>query len=960
MSLLLLTTGLPTTVKTASDALSAAVVEGTPVITKITLDSYYSSIGTDDGYVNLIAQTQNVGATTMNFGRNINGQEVTSFARFPNIVVGQGGVVSTALLTLYTATLQNGGPTFYISGKDVDNAGTYTAIADIVPTTETNALVTGPTLTVSTSFTVDVTNIVQEIVNRAGWVSGNAIMFYLINTDINSSRTANVNTFEAASNQPLLQLGVAPPIAKTASDSLAASATESIIFPVRTPPLAPQFKGVTSVQVGSSDPAVTSFQVPRLSTLAVGDFMLATVTTNGTAIAAKSGWTDIAYLTTSVNPKARAMYRIADAADVAAATFDFTITSGFGQGIVQVYSGVDTTTPLDFTPVTFDTATSTTTDFTVASATVVTAGTLLVGGAAANTGTVSSNWTSPAGWAETWNPYTYAGGAVQGQGKSHIIGYGLPDQPTGATGTVTWTLSTGRAGSAWMTGLRPAVSTIQKTASDTLSVKVGDNFGPAHFLSHTFENGVSGNAVALSDTVPVGDTSPTSVNTAAATTQTYDSTYAFEGTKSVRWSTTDGVGGAYLKTLGSTPSTGTIYGSFAVRGETMPSALTRLVDARNNAVAYSLGVAWNGTTGKLRFQATGATIADTTITLSLNAWYQVDFRVVPSATVGEFEYRIYDSAGALLETNSYTGLNTGTELSDWRFGYALANSLPTTFNLDAFSLSSVAWQQPKGILTTSTGPVPIAASDTLSASVGDSGTFSTVAVPANDAPTASVTESVATKATVTASDTPTASVGDVGTFATVAIVASDAPAASVTESVATKATVTASDTPTAAVTENRSFGTIPITAADALSASVGDTGTFSPIAIPASDSLAASVSETASVSVVTNLVHDSGFEKDTDNDGLANGFEVYGTLTTTASTQRPGGTGTRSQRIQKVTSGNSDIHTNPLIPVLANTTYNMSIYANVIALSTAQFVYKVEWVDLIATCLDMTISLSHL
>jgi hypothetical protein len=214
-----------------------------------------------------------------------------------------------------------------------------------------------------------------------------------------------------------------------------------------------------------------------------------------------------------------------------------------------------------------------------------------------------------------------------------------------ATGTSGWTMLT--APHNFITSYHaisiPAVapSNIPITASDTLSVKVGDQTGPATFLSHTFENGTNGVAIALSDVLLPGDTTPTSVNTAAATTQTYDGTLAWGGTKSARWSTTDGVGGAYPRWTGVTPSTGTIYGSFAFRGETMPSTLTRLMDARTNAAAYALGIAWNGATNKLRFQGVGpVTIADTTMTFSANTWYEIEFRVVPSASVGQFEYRI--------------------------------------------------------------------------------------------------------------------------------------------------------------------------------------------------------------------------------------------------------------------------------------------------------------------------------
>jgi hypothetical protein len=426
-----------------------------------------------------------------------------------------------------------------------------------------------------------------------------------------------------------------------------------------------------------------------------------------------------------------------------------------------------------------------------------------------------------------------------------------------ATGTSGWTMLT--APHNFITSYHaisiPAVapSNIPITASDTLSVKVGDQTGPATFLSHTFENGTNGVAIALSDVLLPGDTTPTSVNTAAATTQTYDGTLAWGGTKSARWSTTDGVGGAYPRWTGVTPSTGTIYGSFAFRGETMPSTLTRLMDARTNAAAYALGIAWNGATNKLRFQGVGpVTIADTTMTFSANTWYEIEFRVVPSATVGQFEYRIYDSTGALLETNTYTGLNTGSELSDWRFGYTLANSLPTTFNLDDISLSTVNWNNPHGILKT-TGTVPVVASDTLSASVTDVAAAGQTTKAASDTPTASVTDiaAITIKQFSTASDTLSASVTDVASAGQTTKAATDTPTASVNDVSAVSIInyVVASDALSASVTGVSTLAPIPFAASDTLTATVTDVGAFSTVVVSAADTLSAAISESVGDSV---------------------------------------------------------------------------------------------------------------
>jgi hypothetical protein len=215
-------------------------------------------------------------------------------------------------------------------------------------------------------------------------------------------------------------------------------------------------KALSSVQVSSVDPTVTSFPVPVAPlSLAVDDLMVATVVTNGGVISSKAGWTDIVNLTTVSNPKHRALYKFADAADVAATTIDFPLsTATYGEAVIETYTGVDSSNPLDFTPTVLQ-STVTITAFDLPAGTVVTADTLLIGGVAANTGTTTVGWTQPIGWTTTFDPQVPIGTAIQ-EGKSHNRSYGPTGTLAGSTGTISWTLSSARAGSGWMTGLRPA------------------------------------------------------------------------------------------------------------------------------------------------------------------------------------------------------------------------------------------------------------------------------------------------------------------------------------------------------------------------------------------------------------------------------------------------------------------------------------------------------------------------
>uniref|UniRef100_UPI0012642730 alkaline phosphatase D family protein n=1 Tax=Segeticoccus rhizosphaerae TaxID=1104777 RepID=UPI0012642730 len=224
--------------------------------------------------------------------------------------------------------------------------------------------------------------------------------------------------------------------------------------------MAVDFRSIGQVQVWSTAPSAT-FTCPKPAGLAVGDVMVAAVLTNGVGIDLPAGWTGLYYLTAAGNPNQRVMWKVADAADAAAASFTFTTTTAtYGSAEVCAYTGVDQANPIDFTCVPVDT-TASLSAFTIPAATVVTEGAVLIGGAGANTGVTTQVWsqpTSPGQWADEWNPATGTGGASSASGgKSHVRGHYLTPLAAGSsTGAVTFTLSVSRAGDAWFAGLRPS------------------------------------------------------------------------------------------------------------------------------------------------------------------------------------------------------------------------------------------------------------------------------------------------------------------------------------------------------------------------------------------------------------------------------------------------------------------------------------------------------------------------
>lgn len=110
-----------------------------------------------------------------------------SWYRFTNIDLLKSSTVESASLKLTHAVMSGGlldrtddvSVGFKVYGNDVDNASSPTSVADYNSKTVTTA---GSTYTYSSSLSdgdivsIDVKDIVQEIINRSGWSSGNALM----------------------------------------------------------------------------------------------------------------------------------------------------------------------------------------------------------------------------------------------------------------------------------------------------------------------------------------------------------------------------------------------------------------------------------------------------------------------------------------------------------------------------------------------------------------------------------------------------------------------------------------------------------------------------------------------------------------------------------------------------------------------------------------------------------------
>jgi len=167
-----------------------------PVPPPSTTTTYSIANGGDDGYA--ISNSTSSSNVQFNGTLSKNGsiafagaqddegdiQYFVSFFRFTNVAIDQGATVQSAILKpIKKSSSGSASKDFEIAARDVDNAGEPTSASQLG--TRTTARVTLPKSTVFDTTndnrfdTPDIKTVIQEIVDRAGWSSGNSILLVL-------------------------------------------------------------------------------------------------------------------------------------------------------------------------------------------------------------------------------------------------------------------------------------------------------------------------------------------------------------------------------------------------------------------------------------------------------------------------------------------------------------------------------------------------------------------------------------------------------------------------------------------------------------------------------------------------------------------------------------------------------------------------------------------------------------
>ncbi len=259
-----------------------------------------------------------------------------------------------------------------------------------------------------------------------------------------TSTTASTTTTTAA---PTTTTTVAPTTSTTAAPT-----TTTTVAPTTTTTVAPTTtttaptgagiarKGHTTMVVSTTAKTSHVIGMPASST---GQVCVAQLALNGSAISAvPTGWKQIPTATSSDNPRVFAYYHVVGATEPASYSWTSasSITSGGG---ISCYSGVNNTSPLAATATSAWGASAT--SGTVGAVTTAVPNAMLIGGVAINSSSTSITINPPTGMVEIYDV----------GGKRNAFADQL-QAAAGSSSSKTWTWSSGREWSGWLSALRPA------------------------------------------------------------------------------------------------------------------------------------------------------------------------------------------------------------------------------------------------------------------------------------------------------------------------------------------------------------------------------------------------------------------------------------------------------------------------------------------------------------------------
>ena len=160
---------------------------------------YSASIAASTDDADQASGTVDLTGTTI----NVNGTGQYAGLRFLNVTIPNAATINSATLDVEIVSTTHDDPDLTIFGEDTDDATTFTSTSnDISSRTPTTATTTWTATSIGTGVKTSpsIAAIIQEIVNRPGWVSGNDINILM--NGRSSASFFRIRTINAGSGSP--------------------------------------------------------------------------------------------------------------------------------------------------------------------------------------------------------------------------------------------------------------------------------------------------------------------------------------------------------------------------------------------------------------------------------------------------------------------------------------------------------------------------------------------------------------------------------------------------------------------------------------------------------------------------------------------------------------------------------------------------------------------------------------
>jgi hypothetical protein len=235
---------------------------------------------------------------------------------------------------------------------------------------------------------------------------------------------------------------------------------------------------------------------------------------------------------------------------------------------------------------------------------------------------------------------------------------------------------------------------------------------PAPPLSNNFEGGTQGNTIATTDTGSGDAWSVVSIG--ASATLTYDNTHAHSGTLAAKYVEPATSVNILLEWTGLGSIVTSVYHRIYLYMTAYPAANLWWLRVNNSAGTTSCQIGMDSSGHMLARNAASGAIAALagTVAVALNKWVRLEARCVSSTTVGELEWRLFNTADSTTadETKNATAQVFASDTDRSLMG-TIASPVSYTWWMDDLAVATDGWigplAAPPGVRTFN--PIPFQA-----------------------------------------------------------------------------------------------------------------------------------------------------------------------------------------------------------------------------------------------------------